>query len=176
MPPPFSAGYALGVRDAGQSRYDRGLTAPVKARINSYEPHLDVTYLNDHPMAGLRERLRHLPSHPIVLYLSFFKDTLGQSFLNATEALPLIAAASSAPVFGIKMTKRLRDVVQLFAEGRPIKEIAAVLNLSEKMAEFHKRHIMEGFNLKSNADLVLLGLKHGLIAVDPEPQPRALAS
>ena len=41
---------------------------------------------------------------------------------------------------------------------------------------FHKRHIMVAFNLKSNADLVLFGLKHGLIAVDPEPQPRALAS
>jgi DNA-binding NarL/FixJ family response regulator len=48
--------------------------------------------------------------------------------------------------------------------------------LSEKTVGFHKRHIMVAFNLKSNADLVLFGLKHGLIAVDPEPQPRALAS
>jgi signal transduction histidine kinase len=89
---------------AGQSRYDRGLTALVKARINSYQPHLDVTYLTDHPMAELRERLRHLPSRSIVLYVSFFKDALGQRFLNANEALPLITAASSAPVFGISDT------------------------------------------------------------------------
>jgi len=35
---------------------------------------------------------------------------------------------------------------------------------------------MVAFNLKSNADLVLFGLKHGLIAVDPDPQKRILAS
>jgi len=89
---------------AGQSRYDRRLTALVKTGINSYEPHLDVTYLTDHPMAELQERLRHLPSRSIVLYISFFKDALGRRFLNATEALPLITAASSAPVFGISDT------------------------------------------------------------------------
>jgi signal transduction histidine kinase len=89
---------------AGQSRYDRGLTALVKARINSDEPHLAVTYLTGYPMAALRERLRQLPSRSIVLYVSFFKDALGQRFLNATEALPLITAASSSPVFGISDT------------------------------------------------------------------------
>jgi DNA-binding NarL/FixJ family response regulator len=59
--------------------------------------------------------------------------------------------------------------VQLFAEGRPIKEIATILSLSEKTVEFHKHHIMEAFNIKSNADLVLFGVKRGLIVVDPEP-------
>jgi signal transduction histidine kinase len=96
---------------AGQSRYDRGITSLVKAGLNSYEPHLDVTYLTDHPMAELQERLRHLPSRSIVLYLSFFKDTLGRRFINATEALPLITAASSAPVFGISSTYLGRGIV-----------------------------------------------------------------
>jgi len=41
--------------------------------------------------------------------------------------------------------------------------------LSEKTVEFHKHHIMEAFNIKSNADLVLFGLKRGLITVNPEP-------
>jgi DNA-binding CsgD family transcriptional regulator len=53
----------------------------------------------------------------------------------------------------------------MFGEGRPIKEIAAILNLSEKTVEFHKHHIMDGFNLKSNADLVLFALKRGLIGI-----------
>ena len=70
--------------------------------------------------------------------------------------------------FSRDLTKRQRDVVQLFAEGRPIKEIAAILSLSEKTVEFHKHHIMEAFNIKNNADLVLFGLKRGLIAVHPE--------
>jgi DNA-binding CsgD family transcriptional regulator len=44
-----------------------------------------------------------------------------------------------------------------------MKEIAAILDLSEKTVEFHKRHIMEAFGLKSNAALVLFALKRGLI-------------
>ena len=39
--------------------------------------------------------------------------------------------------------------VQLFAGGRPMKEIAAVLNLSRKDRGIYKHHIMVAFNLKS---------------------------
>ena len=70
-----------------------------------------------------------------------------------------------------QLTPRQRDIVQMYAEGRPIKEIAGHLNLSEKTVEFHKYHIMETFNLKSNADLVLLALKEGLISPDPNSLP-----
>ena len=48
-----------------------------------------------------------------------------------------------------------------------MKEIASLLNLSEKTVEFHKHHIMVSFNLKNNADLVLFALNHGLIAPSP---------
>src|SRR5271166_1178367 len=67
------------------------------------------------------------------------------------------------------LTPRQRDIVQMCAEGRAIKEIAGHLNLSEKTIEFHKHHIMQAFNLKSNADLVLLALKESLIALDSNP-------
>jgi signal transduction histidine kinase len=86
---------------AGQSKYDRGVTALVKTGLNSYESRLNITYLTGLAMNELQERLRHLPNRSIVLYLSFFKDALGRAFLNASEALPLVTAASSAPVFGI---------------------------------------------------------------------------
>jgi DNA-binding NarL/FixJ family response regulator len=59
-------------------------------------------------------------------------------------------------------------VVQLFAVGNPLKQIAAVLSLSAKTVEFHKHHIMQAFNLKNNADLVLFAVKHGLISVNSE--------
>jgi signal transduction histidine kinase/ABC-type uncharacterized transport system substrate-binding protein len=89
---------------AGQSIYDRGLTAIVKAGLNSYATRLDVTYLTDLPMNELQERLRHLPSRSIILYLSLYKDAQGRAFLNTTEALPLVTVAASAPVFGISDT------------------------------------------------------------------------
>jgi DNA-binding NarL/FixJ family response regulator len=76
------------------------------------------------------------------------------------------------------MTSRQRDVVQMLAEGRPMKEIAGLLDLSEKTVEFHKHHIMDAFNLKSNAELVLFALRRGLISVNIQPSvsPEAVRS
>jgi len=88
----------------GQSDYDRRLTALVKTALTSYENKLDVSYLTDLPMSELQERVRHLPDHSIVLYLSFFKDAQGHEFLNIAEALPMIAGAANVPVFGISDT------------------------------------------------------------------------
>jgi len=65
------------------------------------------------------------------------------------------------------LTPRQRDIVQLFAEGYGLKEIAARLNLSLKTIEFHKHHIMTEFKLNSNADLVLLAVRKGLISINP---------
>jgi DNA-binding NarL/FixJ family response regulator len=66
------------------------------------------------------------------------------------------------------LTPRQRDIVQLFAEGYGLKEIAGCLNLSPKTIEFHKHHIMAEFNLKNNAAIVLLAVKIGLIAINPD--------
>ncbi len=95
----------------GQSDYDRRLTALVKTALASYEYKLDVTYLTDLPMSKLLERLRHLPDHSMVLYLSFFKDAQGREFLNIAEALPIIAGAANAPVFGIVDTQLGHGIV-----------------------------------------------------------------
>jgi DNA-binding NarL/FixJ family response regulator len=87
-----------------------------------------------------------------------------------------VEARARARQYSRDLTKRQRDVVQLFAEGRPVKEIASILDLSEKTVEFHKHHIMEAFNVGSNADLVLFALKRGLITVDSGPHHRGATS
>ena len=66
--------------------------------------------------------------------------------------------------FSKELTPRQKEVLQLLAEGRPMKEVADILNVSEKTIMFHKYHIMNAFNLKSNADLVLFALKRNLIS------------
>jgi PAS domain S-box-containing protein len=96
---------------AGQSDYDKGIIAIVKTDLIAYEKKLDVTYLTDLPMSELLEKLRHLPDHSIVLYLSFFKDVQGREFLNAPEALPMITDVANAPVFGIADTYLGRGIV-----------------------------------------------------------------
>ena len=82
-----------------------------------------------------------------------------------------VVQKTRARQYSSHLTPRQRDIVQMFAEGRSHKEIAGHLNLSEKTVEFHKHHIMETFNLKSNADLVLFAVKQGLISVDSESVP-----
>jgi len=101
----------------------------------------------------------------------------GKSYVTPKlRAEDWVATRARARQYSKDMTPRQRDVVQLFAEGRSMKEIAGLLDLSEKTVEFHKHHIMESFHLRSNADLVLFALKHGLISVNPEPVMRAKAS
>jgi DNA-binding NarL/FixJ family response regulator len=68
--------------------------------------------------------------------------------------------------FSKELTPRQREVLQLVAEGRSMKEIAAILTVSEKTVMFHKYHIMQLFNLKNNAELVLFALNRQLISSD----------
>jgi DNA-binding NarL/FixJ family response regulator len=65
--------------------------------------------------------------------------------------------------FSKDLTPRQKEVLQLLAEGRPMKEVAQILKVSEKAIMFHKYRIMALFNLKNNAELVLFALKHHLI-------------
>jgi len=147
-------------------------------RIREQAPHVKfvfLTMLDDPNLAAAALELG-----PVAFLL---KSSCGLELLKAIEQIlhgrpyvtpklkaeDWVAAKARARQCSKDLTKRQRDVVQLFAEGRPMKEIASILNLSEKTVEFHKHHVMEAFNIKCNADLVLFGLKRGLIAVNPEP-------
>jgi DNA-binding NarL/FixJ family response regulator len=66
--------------------------------------------------------------------------------------------------FSKDLTPRQQEVLQLLAEGRPMKEVADILKISERTVMFHKYHIMEVFNIRSNAELVLFAAKRHLIA------------
>ncbi len=89
---------------SGSSSFDKGVLAVVRAALLPYSKAMDVRYLVDLDMSGLLEQLRHLPSHTIVLYTSFFSDARGNQFVNATTALPLVSEAANAPVFGMSDT------------------------------------------------------------------------
>jgi DNA-binding NarL/FixJ family response regulator len=62
------------------------------------------------------------------------------------------------------LTPRQQEVLQLLAEGRHIKEVAGILQVSEKTVMFHKYQIMQSHNLHNNADLVLFALRRHLIS------------
>jgi DNA-binding NarL/FixJ family response regulator len=75
-----------------------------------------------------------------------------------------VTRKARARQFSKELTPRQQEVLQLLAEGRPMKEIADILKVSEKTIMFHKYHIMESFNLKNNSELVLFALKRHLIS------------
>ena len=85
----------------GSSDFDKVLMSLTKKALRSVETKSDIVYLTDMEMNSLLEQLRNLPDHSIELYTSFFQDSAKNRFLNATKALPMIAAASNGPDFGM---------------------------------------------------------------------------
>jgi DNA-binding NarL/FixJ family response regulator len=63
-----------------------------------------------------------------------------------------------------RLTERQREVLQLLAEGKCMKEAAAVLNLTTRTVAFHKYRIMEVLNLRTNAALVQYAIRTHVIA------------
>jgi DNA-binding NarL/FixJ family response regulator len=64
-----------------------------------------------------------------------------------------------------KLSSRQKEILQLLAEGKSAKEIAAVLHLSVRTVEAHKYRLMEQIAVKSTAELVLFAIKHGIVAL-----------
>jgi len=62
-----------------------------------------------------------------------------------------------------ELSARERQVLQLLAEGKSMKEVAAVLDISPRTVEFHKYRIMELLRVRTNAELVQQAIKLGLI-------------
>lgn len=62
-----------------------------------------------------------------------------------------------------ELGERQREVLQMLAEGRSMKEIAYILNISHRTVRYHKYRIMEDLGLKTNSDLVQYAIKHSII-------------
>jgi DNA-binding NarL/FixJ family response regulator len=94
-----------------------------------------------------------------------------EALQNRSYVSPLIAKGmfnhASANIEDVnlrELSPREREVLQLLAEGKSMKEVAAVLEISPRTVEFHKYRIMEHLGVKSNAELVQHAIKLGLIA------------
>jgi DNA-binding NarL/FixJ family response regulator len=63
-----------------------------------------------------------------------------------------------------QLTGRQREVLQMLAEGRSMKEIAYVLDIAHRTVRFHKYRIMEELGVATNSDLVRYAMSHGMIS------------
>jgi DNA-binding NarL/FixJ family response regulator len=64
----------------------------------------------------------------------------------------------------VKLTPRQIEVLRLIAQGRTMKEVAAVLRLSRRTVETHKYEMMAALGLHSTAELIQYAVRHGLVS------------
>jgi len=61
------------------------------------------------------------------------------------------------------LTPRQREVLQLICEGRSMKQVAALLNVTPRTVAFHKYRMMEQLNIRSSAELIQFAITHHII-------------
>ncbi len=90
----------------------------------------------------------------------------GRSYVTtllAKDLINLLMDSGAARDNGSPLTPRQREVLQLIAEGRTMKEIAGVLNISPRTAETHKHDIMQALNVQTTAELIQSAIRMKLV-------------
>jgi DNA-binding NarL/FixJ family response regulator len=93
------------------------------------------------------------------------------AMLDGQYLTPLISKGEPLRIFlqraghepAHKLTPRQREVLQLLAEGRLMKEVADVLHVTPRTVAFHKYTVMEQLGVKTNAELIQQAVKLGLV-------------
>jgi len=95
---------------------------------------------------------------------TFFTPKVSQMVLEGyLDKSPKEKEAEDEPE-SLRLTSRQREIVQLLAEGKSSKEVAAVLGLSVKTAETHRANIMRKLDCHSVTELVRYAIRNHIIA------------
>ncbi len=107
--------------------------------------------------AELLEAVDHVRQHK-PFFTSKLAVTMAQNFVaGPAEGDP--DGQSDLP-----LTEREIQVVQLLAEGKSNKEVAATLGVSTRTVESHRNHIMHKMNFASFSDLIRFAVRSNLVA------------
>jgi DNA-binding NarL/FixJ family response regulator len=63
-----------------------------------------------------------------------------------------------------RLTDRQREVLQLLAEGKVMKEVGGILNMTTRTVAYHKYRMMEVLGAKSSAELVKYAVRNHIVA------------
>jgi len=106
--------------------------------------------------------LKH--SAPAELVLAVRAALQGRTFITPDLAAEVFRTAKDKDANPLaELTPRQREILQLLAEGKSAKEIAAALSLSARTVEFHKYAMMESLRIENSAELIRFAIKHGLL-------------
>jgi DNA-binding NarL/FixJ family response regulator len=91
----------------------------------------------------------------------------GESFLSPSAATTLIEGYKQKTEAGgdpyYQLTDREREMLKLIAEGHTIREIADMLLISPKTAEWHKSNLMNKLNIHNRTDLIKFAIRKAII-------------
>jgi DNA-binding NarL/FixJ family response regulator len=88
----------------------------------------------------------------------------GRTYLTPLITKNVIANLTESTPPTVKLTPRQREVLRLIADGRRMKEIGAILELSTRTVESHKYEMMRALGVESTAELVRYAIQIGLAA------------
>ena len=97
--------------------------------------------------------------------LSAIREAMkGRSYVTplVTEGM-LGSLMSSSADKAHQLTSRQREVLQLLAEGKSMKEVASILNVTPRTVAFHKYRMMEQLKIKNTAELIQYAIRQHVI-------------
>ena len=104
-------------------------------------------------------------SAPSELLTAIREVMLGRSYVTplVTEGLVGSLLNVEERKAGPELTSRQREILQLVAEGRSMKEIAGVLDITPRTVAHHKYRMMEQLHVESTAELVQYAVKNHIV-------------
>jgi DNA-binding NarL/FixJ family response regulator len=88
----------------------------------------------------------------------------GRSYITPLITRDVVGSLIQRRTPRTELTVRQREVLQLLAEGKSMKEVAAILDLTARTVAFHKYRMMEQLRLKTSAELVKFAVQQGVVA------------
>jgi DNA-binding NarL/FixJ family response regulator len=88
----------------------------------------------------------------------------GRSYITPLITRDVVGSLIHQRASRNELTARQREVLQLLAEGKSMKEVAAILDLTPRTVAFHKYRMMEQLRLKTSAELVRFAVQQGVVA------------
>ena len=154
------------------------LTMPVLSglealrRLKAAKSAAKVIILTMHPDAELATEAFRAGASGYVLKVSAGEELItaiqevvqGRMYLTPLITKGVLTTLTEpTPKPAVKLTPRQCEVLRHIAEGRRMKEIAAILDLSTRTVETHKYEMMRSLGVESTAELVRYAIQIGLI-------------
>lgn len=149
-------------------------------QIKKFRPQTKVVILTMHAEAHLAAEsfragvlgyvLKTSPGEELIAAIE--EAAKGRAYLTPLIAKDLISilieakTPEGAEVRESPITARQREVLQLIAEGRTMKEVASILKISPRTAESHKYEMMDALGVSTTAELIQHAIRLKLVLVE----------